>query len=86
MCAPVYSNNPKLIYMNIETNRADPNLPYFSVNQDPLDEDHSDHGRNRDSDTNINEPDDDEDGDDVEGPIVEAHVDLAKIACNYYIT
>ena len=29
---------------------------------------------------------DDEDGSDVDGPTVEAHVDLAKIAGKYYIT
>ena len=41
MHAPAYSDNPpKLIYINIEMNRVDPNLPYFSVNQDPLDKDH----------------------------------------------
>jgi hypothetical protein len=66
--------------MNIETNRADPNIPYFSATQDPLDKDHGD------SDSNINEPDDDKDGGNVEGPTVEAHVDLAKIACKYYVT
>jgi hypothetical protein len=70
--------------MDIETNRADPDLPHFPVNQDPLDnEDHSNHGHN--GDTNMNEHDD-EDGGDVEGPTVEAHVDLAKIACKYYVT
>jgi hypothetical protein len=72
--------------MNIETNGADPNIPYFSVSQDPLDEDHSGHGHNGDSDTNINKPHDDEDSGDVEGPTVEAHVDLAKIACRDYAT
>jgi hypothetical protein len=73
--------------MNIETNGANPNLPYFSVNQDPLDEDHSGHGHNGDSDTNINEPDNNEDGGgNVGGPTVEAHVDLAKIACRDYAT
>jgi hypothetical protein len=46
--------------MNIETNRADPNLPYFSATQDPLNKDHSDHGHNGDSDSNINEPDNNE--------------------------
>jgi len=87
VCAPAYSDNPpKLIYINIEMNRVDPNLPYFSVNQDPLNKDHSDHGHNGDSYTNINEPDNDEDGGNVEGPTVEAHVDLAKIACKYYVT
>ena len=56
------------------------------MNKDPLDEDHNGHGPNGDLDTNINEPDDNEDGGDVEGPTVEAHVDLAKIACRDYTT
>ena len=55
------------------------------MNKDPLDEDHSGHGPNGDSDTNINEPDEDKDGN-VEGPIIEAHVDLAKIACRDHTT
>jgi hypothetical protein len=76
----------ELIYMNIETNRADPNLPHFSATQDPLNKDHSDHGDNGDSDSNINEPDNNEDGGDVEGPTVEAHVDIAKIAHKYFVT
>jgi hypothetical protein len=72
--------------MNIKRNRADPNLLYFSATQDPLDKDHSDHGHNGDSDSNINEPDDNEDGGNIEGPTVEAHVDLAKTAHKYYVT
>jgi hypothetical protein len=42
------------------------------------------HGPN--GNTTMDEHDDDEDGGDVDGPTVEAHVDLAKIACEYYIT
>ena len=34
----------------------------------------------------MGEHDDDEDGGDVDGPTVEAHVGLAKIPCEYYIT
>jgi hypothetical protein len=41
---------------------------------------------NGDSDTNINEPDNDEDGGNVEGTTMEAYVDLAKIACRDYTT
>jgi hypothetical protein len=36
--------------------------------------------------TTIDEHDDDDDGGDVDGPTVEAQVDLEKIACEYYIT
>jgi len=36
--------------------------------------------------TTIDEHDDDDDGGVVDSPTVEAHIDLAKIACEYYIT
>ena len=65
-------------------NRADPD-PMLHVNQDSLNnENHGDHGPN--GNTTMDEHDDDEDGGDVDGPTVEAYVDLAKIACEYYIT
>ena len=60
-------------------NRADPD-PKLHGNQDSLN--NEDHGPN--GNTTMDEHDDD--GGDVDGPTVEAHVDLAKIACEYYIT
>jgi hypothetical protein len=71
--------------MNIEMNRADPDLPYFSVNQDLLDnKDYSNHGHN--GNTNMNKHDDDKDGGNIKRTTIEAHIDLAKIAYKYYIT
>jgi len=66
--------------MDIETNGVDSNPdPPHLINEDPLD------------DETINKPDsntDDKDDDngDVDGPTVQAHVDLAKILCKYHIT
>jgi len=68
-------------------NRAnpDPKLPHFPVNQDSLDnENHSDYGPN--GNTTMDEHDNDKDGGNVDDPTMEAHIDLAKIACEYYIT
>jgi hypothetical protein len=61
--------------MNIEMDKAnsDPNIPQLSVDNDV--------------DVNIDNNDNcdvDEDGDgDVDGPTVEAYIDLAKTACKY---
>jgi hypothetical protein len=66
-------------------NRADPdlNLPHAPLNQDPppTNNDHNNNGP-----ANADEDEDDEDDGDVAGPTVEAHVDLAKTSCEYYMT
>ena len=73
-----------LIY--IEMDRADPNPKQLHANQDFLNnESHSDHA-SPNGNTTLGEHNDDDDGGDVDGPTVEAHIDLAKIACEFYIT
>jgi hypothetical protein len=70
-----------LYTVNIGTNEVnpDPNSPC----------DLSDNGLNSNAISNANDKDDsnnddgDDDGDAVDDPTVEAHVDLAKIACKY---
>jgi hypothetical protein len=68
-------------YTGIETNGADsnPDPPHLPVNEDPLDGD-----TNNKPDSNADNEDDDHG--DVDGPTMQAHVDLSKISCKYCIT
>ena len=64
--------------MNIGTGKAnpDPNLLKFSVNEGDADVDNDDD----------NDDDNDNDNCNVDGPTVEAFVDLVKMACKYCST
>ena len=54
----------------------DPDLPHFSVSKD------DDNDNDNDDDNGEGDNDEDDNGD-VNGPTVQAHVDLAKTACKY---
>ena len=61
----------------MEKANPDPNLPHFSVSDDDDDNDND----NDDNNNNNNDDDDDDNNCDVDGPTVQAHVNLAKTAC-----
>jgi hypothetical protein len=67
-----------------------PNLPHFSVSKDDDDENINngsvDQNNNDDNEGDNNEGDNNEDDNnncDVDGPTIQAHVDLAKMAYKY---
>jgi len=64
--------------MNIGIGKAnlDPDLLQFSVNEGDADVDNDNDNNDNDNDDNC----------DVDGPTVEAFVDLAKMACKYHST
>ena len=77
--------------MNIGTGEAnlDPDLLQFSVNEGDadVDDDDDDNDNNNDNDDDDDDDDDDDNNNcDVDGPTVEAFVDLAKMACKYRST
>ena len=61
----------------------DPDLPHFSVSKDDDDDDDNDDNDDNDDDDNGEGDNDEDDNGDVDGPTVQAHVDLAKTACKY---
>jgi hypothetical protein len=78
------------MYIEMDRTTLDPDLPHDSIDQDPLANKSNsgnsygsnNHNSNHISNVNYNF-DDDNDGDDVDGPTMEAHVDLSKTACTY---
>ncbi len=66
-----------MLYVSTDVNEAhsDPDLPhiYTNLNEDP-------------SNNDVGDGDVDEDDGDVDGPTVEARVELSKTACKYSLT